>query len=75
MKLIKLSDPGWDLTFDSEEELKEELFQHICEACCAGNEKYEQDPVNFESSIGAMLATQCGCEFWVEKDEIGRAHV
>jgi hypothetical protein len=69
MKLIKMSEPGWEKYFSSEKELKKELFSHICTACRVGYEDGEDwidPPVSLESDLGDMLATPCGCEFNVE---------
>ena len=69
MILIKLSHPGWEKHFDSEQEAKVELFKYICNLCCRGDEfeDYKQYPVDENSSIGEMLGTACGCEFMVEE--------
>ena len=76
MKLIKLSSPGWEKDFDSETELKAELYSHICDMCRPGEiykddgEEYViWDPVDGNSSIGDMLSTACGCEYMVEDEE------
>jgi len=29
---------------------------------------YEQEPIGMDSSLGEMLSTSCGCEFYVEED-------
>ena len=69
MKLIKVSAPGWEKDFNSEQELKEELFAHICSTCRSGFEcpEYSEDPVTINSELGDLLYTACGCEFMVEK--------
>ena len=83
MKLIKLSAPGWEKEFDTEEELKAELFSHICGACCEGEIIKKEDnpeagmekdyvlwsPVNKDSPISDMLWTACGCEYCVEDED------
>lgn len=80
--LIKMSSPGWEKTFDTERELKAELFKHICKECCmgelayvdpsspTGTSAYLTTPVDENSSIGDMLGTACGCEFDVEGIEL-----
>ena len=74
MKLIKLSAPGWEKEFDTEEEVKAELYSHICNLCRKGEiaetdegEFVLWDPVDENSSVGDMLWTACGCEFDVER--------
>lgn len=74
MKLIKISFPGWEKDFDSEEELKAELYENICLLCRMGSiedfgdgEIYGCDPIDETSSVGEMLGSSCGCEFLVEK--------
>lgn len=77
MKLIKASLPGWTKEFDTEQELKEELFSHICAYCCNGEKMtdddgniiWELDPVGPDDSIDEMLSTSCGLEFYVELDD------
>lgn len=73
MRLIKLSYPGWEKDFDTEQEIKLELFSHICRMCCDGYTEecngeivYEQEPITIDSSIDDMLWTACGCEFCVD---------
>lgn len=71
--LIKASSPGWEKEFQDEGELKKELFQYICAGCRDGVKEYYDDglvyesfPVYINSSIGEMLSTSCGCEFYVD---------
>lgn len=59
--LTKLSSPGWDKEFDDEESLRNELVKYICNMCM------EEDELFFNSSVNDLLATACGCEFWVEE--------
>jgi len=72
MKLVKLSSPGWEKEFQTELELKEELYSYICyhcrEGCCEEFDGFEliEPAVDSDSSIGEMLWTACGCEFLVE---------
>ena len=75
MILIKRSSPGWEKEFQTEEELKTELYSWICAGCKAGcYEEYdgivhEESPIDWTSSLDEMLSTACGCEFCVEEDE------
>ena len=74
MKLIKLSAPGWEKEFTSKEELKAELYAHICGICRTGDEWVSDDgeviwqehPVPPDAPIGDMLCSPCGCEYDVE---------
>jgi hypothetical protein len=68
MLLIKLSEPGWEKSFTREDELRKELYGHICGLCRRGDETedYKQEPVDENSSIDELLGTACGCEFMVE---------
>ena len=73
MILIKRSDPGWEKEFQTEEELKTELYNWICKDCKEGcDEEYEgfvhvEPPIGLTSSLAEMLSTSCGCEFCVEE--------
>jgi len=76
MILIKVSDPGWEKEFQTEHDLKEELYTHLCAQCKEGYKEefgaelfYEQERISMDSSLGEMLSTGCGCEFYVEEDE------
>jgi hypothetical protein len=73
--LFKLSAPGWEKEFTSKEELRKELYTHMCGICRQGDKAYdpetneviwESSPVNENSSIDELLFTACGCEFDVE---------
>lgn len=75
IKLIKLSDPGWEKEFQNEEDARKELFQHICGICRKGDiikdEETDEiiwysEPVNEDSTFDEMLCSPCGCEFDVE---------
>lgn len=74
MKLFKLSAPGWEKDFDSEAELKAELYSHLCQTCKDGEKLYDESgelvweefPVGPHDSIGDMLSSPCGCEYDVE---------
>jgi hypothetical protein len=78
MKLYKLSSPGWEKDFQTENELKQELFTWLCENCKNGskyfdddgNLEYEDLPVNADSSLNEMINTACGCEFVTDAFEI-----
>lgn len=69
MILTKLSGEGWEKHFSNEEDLKAELFSHICPMCRDGFEYEGAKPVNAGSSIWDMLSTACGCEYMVENLE------
>lgn len=66
MKLIKCSEPGWEKEFNDINELRAELLLHICGGCMLGDPEYEIDAISEDASIDAILATACGCEFYVE---------
>ena len=73
MKLIKASKPGWIKEFDSEQELKEELYNNICNICKEGSSEYidegvlyEEPPITLDNTIDQMLSSPCGCEFYIE---------
>jgi hypothetical protein len=76
LKLIYLPNEGWEEEFETKEELQQKLYQCICVYCRDGEKIYnrlgeliyESTPVNSKSSIGDLLATACGCEFWIEYD-------
>ena len=74
--LIKRSDPGWEKEFQTEEELKAELYNWICKGCKEGcDEEFDgfvhiEPPIDLTSSLDEMLSTACGCEFCVEEDDI-----
>ena len=55
--LTKLSKPGWDKTFDTEEEARNELFTHICNECI---DVYD---IGLSCTIEDLLSTDCGCEY------------
>jgi hypothetical protein len=61
--IIKLSRPGWDKTFDTEEEARVELHNHICNECI---DAYD---IGINCTIDDLLATDCGCEYYVEIEE------
>ena len=61
MILSKMSDPGWDKEFETEDETRRELYKHICFQCQC------EEGITENSSIGDMLYTPCGLEFTVER--------
>lgn len=61
--LYKMSAPGWEIEFDTEEEARVRLLTHICHQCRAEMRIME------DSSIDVMLGTDCGCEFDVDVNE------
>ena len=63
MILTKLSEPGWEKSYDDKVELQAELYKYICFQCQC------EEGITEISDIGDMLATACGCEFMVEEDE------
>ena len=79
IRLTKLSSPGWEKDFDSEEEARDALFPYICKMCRKGDEMVEfgwdPNPLDEKSSIEDMLCSPCGCEFDIdeipEKDSDG----
>jgi len=60
--LTKLSKPGWDKTFDTEEEARNELYTHICKPCILAEE------LTLDSTIDELLATDCGREYIFDKE-------
>lgn len=60
MKLYKISEPGWTKTFETKCEVQQELLKYMCQQC-----QWEENITEI-SDIDAMLATACGCEFWVD---------
>ena len=60
-KLIKMSAPGWEKTFNTETEARNELYKWICNLC------KEDDGIRVNSSLDELLYTACGCEFWYEQ--------
>ena len=61
MKLIKLSDPGWERDFGEDHVgLQQTLYSHICNQCRC------EDGITEISPIEDMLWTACGSEFDIE---------
>ena len=60
MILTKLSDPGWQKSFETETEVRDELLKYVCFQCRC------EDGITDESELGDVLGTACGCEFWVD---------
>jgi hypothetical protein len=58
--LIKLSEPGWEKIFDSENQARNELYKWICNQC------KEEEGIRANSPLDELLASACGCEFDVE---------
>lgn len=67
-ELCKISEPGWTKLFDSEKDARIVLYNEMCSICRQGYPEDENgfsiNPVNKNSSMGELLATQCGCEYW-----------
>lgn len=61
--LMKLSAPGWEKTFNSKKEARNELYKWICPQC------KEEEGIKDYSSLSEMLSTACGCEFDCEYKE------
>lgn len=59
-RLIKMSDPGWIKEFETEDEVRRELYNHLCSMCIEG------DGVTEETTLDHMLWTACGCEYTVD---------
>jgi hypothetical protein len=66
LKLIKMSESGWEKEFDTEEALRIELYKHICNLCRKGSEEDMQEPVGPDATVWDMFATPCGCEYDIE---------
>jgi hypothetical protein len=62
MILIKLSEPGWEKSYDDPIELQAELYKHICNQCRT------ESVITEISDIDHMLSTACGCEYMVEEE-------
>jgi hypothetical protein len=60
MKLIKLSEPGWELEYRDKFKLQTKLYSCICEQCRC------EEGITEISPIEHMLASACGCEYDVE---------
>jgi hypothetical protein len=56
-----MSAPGWEKTFNTEIEARNELYKWICNLC------KEDDGIRVNSSLDELLYTACGCEFWYEQ--------
>lgn len=61
--VTKLSKTGWVKTFNTEEEARVELYNHICKSCIHAEE------LTMDSPINDLLATDCGCEYDYEVEE------
>lgn len=72
-----MSAPGWEKEFATEDELRGELYKHLCSMCCKGGKDsyyydgeeivWEEPPITEDSPLGDMLASACGCEFFVDE--------
>ena len=62
--LYKMSAPGWELDFYTEEEARVRLLTHICDQCRA------EYGIDNTSDVGSILSTPCGLEFDIEDDEL-----
>lgn len=62
-KLFKLSEPGWELEFDSLKEIEYKLINYLCSEC---KEEFMQEIVQGGEPVNEMLCTPCGLEFDVE---------
>ena len=67
-RLEKMSSPGWDKPKDflSQTECAEELAKHICDSCLNGDDP-DECQANGDRTLGALLNTPCGCEYYVEE--------
>ena len=79
--LYKLSAPGWIKEYDNDDDLRRELFTHICNSCRDGVKEYydnelvyESDPVDENSDVYELLNTSCGCEFDIGGEEDRATH-
>lgn len=64
-KLFKLSEPGWELEFDSLQEAGDKLLKHICSDC--SDEAIGSYTCFNDKLIYDLLCTACGCEFDLEE--------
>ena len=60
MILTKLSEPGWQKSFETETEVRDEIFKYVCFQCRCENGFTD------ESELGDVLSSPCGCEFRVD---------
>ena len=60
MKLIKLSEPGWEIEYQDKFELQAKLYTCICNRC------RREEGITRISNPEHMLATPCGCEYDIE---------
>ena len=65
-RLTKMSDPGWEKDFETQEELRLELIKHICGGCRDGDDT-DWGQANGDTTIDALMGTPCGCEYWTEE--------
>jgi len=72
LSLIKISAPGWEKKFDTEEDMRKELYKHICNLCREGGDDghgYIEYPVDENSTLNHLLSTACGAEYMVEETQ------
>lgn len=60
LTLTKLSEPGWQKSFETETEVRDELIKYVCFQCQC------EYGITDKSDLGDLLGTACGCEFWVD---------
>jgi len=60
MRLIKLSEPGWEEYYPDKFKLQLKLYSCICSQCRA------EEGISEISDIDDMLATACGCHYTIE---------
>jgi hypothetical protein len=58
--LMKVSHPGWEKDFNTEQEVANELSKYVCRSCKLAEE------LSDNPTIDDLLNTDCGCEFVVE---------
>lgn len=66
--LIKVSAPGWEKTFATEYDARQELLSHVCKLCLQAHEEVDS-PAPDVNDIHSLLSTACGCEFMYEEVE------
>lgn len=63
-KLFKLSEPGWELEFDTRKEVEYKLLSCICYEC---KEDTINDIIEGYEAVDTILSTPCGLEFDLEE--------
>lgn len=72
-QLMKISDPGWTITYQTIEKLRQDFEKWICSQCWEG-EFEDDDGIDLQyysnasdvEKIAIMLGTPCGCEHAVD---------